>query len=255
MIDDWSPENLPILLRERSLITSTAREPYKIGYAKVTKQDEDSILALDNMFEDEPESVRLQGRYEASDTDWLKKYIDIPYQISYYFPSSPRSSRYGKGSYGKDDLTYKALYEALCNSFNGGIRFIESYFSTTFKDHMESEYKMAIRMLKQQIANEAQARRGRHKAYLRNFDVWSKPLIDSTFSELARKTKKDIINSLMTGKIDLLKSTVSLRTIQARAKLGISGDKMFYATGRLIKSIKVSVILLSKDTASLEGDS
>jgi hypothetical protein len=108
--------------------------------------------------------------------------------------------------------------------------------------------------LKQMIADEAQARRRSHRAYLSNYDTWTSPMVRATFGRLARETKYDIIASLASGKIPLAKSGISPKTMAARARLGISSNAVFYATGRLISSIVVSVILLDGATAVKEEE-
>jgi hypothetical protein len=258
MVDDWVPENMPIMLMSRSLLTATKAVPYRIGNARATQQDEDSIIALDKMFEQhadkEEETMRLQGRYEPEGgTSWMDQLIDLPYQVSYYFPSQLRNPLYGAGRYGSEDLTFKALYEALCNAYNGGRRFIEDYFLSCFQDRMGNRYKEAVHALKQEIADEAQRRRAAHKAYLSNFDTWSAPRTMRVFRELAKETKRDIKASLETGQIPLLKNGLSESTLRWRKKLGIQSNEVFYATGRLIGSIQVSVILLDEQTAEKEG--
>lgn len=253
------------MLLNRSLVTSTRAKPIKIGVARVTAADEDSLLAFDAAFEDRANEeedvdgnrqvpdVAMASRYEA-DAPWLQELTGLSYQISYYFPSSVRNNAVGLGKYGKNGMTYRILYEALCNAFNGGQRFIEYYFSSVFEYHMKSKYDAAIRDLKQRIADEAQARRLAHKAYLRNYTEWAQPLTKGTFNALAIETKKDIVASLASGKIPLAKGGLSLRTIKAREKLGIPSTAIFYATGALIGSIVVSVILLDKATAAIEGE-
>jgi hypothetical protein len=206
-------------------------------------EDDDAILGIDER----------AVRFEA-EADWLSDFIEMPYQISYYFPSRLRNNRAGRaGMYGSPGMTFQRLYDLLCEAFNGGRRFIEDYFLFVFHDHLGYEYEAAVHGLKQRIADEAQSRRQRKKAYLRNFEEWSSPMTKNTFSVLAKETKADIIRSLQTGKIPLAMGNVSKRSLEARRKLGIPGNQVFYATGRLIKSIRVSVILLEKDTAAEAG--
>jgi hypothetical protein len=150
-------------------------------------------------------------------------------------------------------MTFRVLYEALCIAYNGGRRFMEDYFLSVFESHMKPKYDKAVRSLKQNIADEAQRRRKAHKAYLSNYDVWAAPMTKSVFEDLARETKTDIVNSLASGLIPLHKGGLSDRTLQARKKLGIPSTAIFYATGRLISSIVVSVILLDQQTAAKEG--
>lgn len=261
MTDDWKPENIPIMLLSRSLLTATKTAPYRIGAARVTAQDEDSLIAMDKLFEDsanededEFSRGRLPGRYQAEGVDWIDELVDLPYQISYYFPSQTRNARVGMGKYGSSGITFKVLYEALCNGWNEGRRFIEDYFLSAFRDRMYGEYADAVHGLKQRIVDEALTRRKRKKAYLHNFEQWSSPLTKQTFSELARRTKRDIVSCLSSGKIPLRKNGLSPSTIRTRARLGIDSTQVFYATGRLISSIQVSVVLLDPLTAEREGD-
>jgi hypothetical protein len=261
MIDDWKPENLPIMLMSRSLLTATKTAPFRIGTARVTASDQDAIIAMDKLFEDQANEDedeisrgRLPGRYQADGQDWIEELTDLPYQISYYFPSRLRNNRVGTGSYGSNDMTFKVLYEALCTGWNGGRRFIEDYFLSCFRDRMQERYAEAVVQLKQDIADEAQQRRARKKAYLHNFDAWSGSMTKETFSDLGKQTKQDIIACLSTGKIPLNKNGISEQTMRTRQRLGIDSSAVFYATGRLIGSIQVSVVLLDKNTADKEGN-
>lgn len=259
MTDDWTPDNLPIMLMNRSLLTATRDRPIRIGKARVTDSDQDAILAMDSVFDDrvaEEESqdggFRIPSRYEAS-ADWITELTDLPYQVSYYFPSKLRPNRVGTKTYGSGKMTFRVLYEALCEGWNAGRPFIEDYFLSVFESHMKHQYEDAVRMLKQQIADEAQRRRKAHKRYLSNYETWSSPLVKQVFSDLAIETKKDIVASLASGRIPLAKHGLSPRTLEARRRAGIGSDQVFYATGRLIESIVVSVILLDNSTAEKEG--
>jgi hypothetical protein len=256
--DDWTPDNLPIALMSRSLLTATKATPFRIGTARVTAQDEDSLLALDKLLDlevdDDGESV-LPGRRETGqETDWVGDLTGMPYQISYYFPSRVRPIHAGTGKYGSPGLTFKALYEALCDGFNGGRRFIEDYFLSCFRDRMAPMYEEAVHDLKQRIADEAQRRRGAHRAYLSNFEEWVGPWVTQVFKQLGAATKQDIVQCLAIGKIPLQKTALHSRTILARERLGIPSTEVFYATGRLINSIQVSVILLDHETAEREEE-
>jgi hypothetical protein len=244
VIGGWSPDNLPVMLLDRSLLTATKSRPYAVRNARIMHEDADSLLGVD-------ETVY---RFEA-EANWLAELVDLPYQVSYYFPSQVRNNRVGgKGVYGAAGMTFTRLYDLLCEAFNGKRRFIEDYFLSVFREHLGDAYKAAVHGLKQRIVDEAQQRRQRKKAYLRNFDEWSSPMTKETFSALARETKADIIRSLQNGQIPLLMHSLSARTLDARRKLGIEAGSVFYATGRLIRSIRVSVILLSEGTAREAGE-
>jgi hypothetical protein len=284
MTDNWTPDNVPILPLDRSLLAATKARPFRVGTAKATQADEDAIVALDDEFYRRVEEAQaamergapgwhppafvvdrdaMQNRYEAP-ADWLGDFIELPYQVTYYFPSTVRNNRVGKGTYGKSGMTFRVLYEALCEGYNGGRKFIEDYFLSAFQDHMRPAYLEAVHDLKQHIADEAQRRRhakprdgktGRfvHNTWLDDFETWSSPMTQETFKKLARETRKDIAASLQSGRVPLQKKGLSKRTVAARDRLGIAGDSVFYATGRLIRSIHVAVVLLDKNTASKAG--
>jgi hypothetical protein len=244
MTDNWRPDNLPIMLMNRSLLTATKSKPYAARSGRVMYEDEDALLGVDERI----------YRFET-DADWMADFLDLPYQVSYYFPSQVRNNRVGKaGSYGVAGMTFTRLYDLLCEAFNGKRRFIEDYFLSVFRSHLGDEYKALVHDLKQRIVDEAQRRRRRKKAYLRNFDEWSSVMTKDTFSALAKETKADIVRSLQNGQIPLLMRGLSARTLEVRRKLGIQSNSVFYATGRLIKSIQVSVVLLSEDTAREVGE-
>lgn len=261
MTDDWKPENLPILLMDRSLLTATRPKPYRIGTAKATLANDEAMLGFDNILGDKADeevdddaspSSQLQGRYQAG-ADWIEELTGMPYQVSYYFPSDVRNNRVGLGTYGSPNMTMKVLYQALCAKFNGGRPFIEDYFLSAFEDHMRDRYDQAVTDLKQRIADEAQKRRKAHRAYLSNYDTWASPMTKSVFNQLAKETKQDIVASLASGRIPLNKGSLSKSTMDTRERLGIDSTQVFYATGRLIRSIIVSVVLLDQSTADKEG--
>lgn len=259
MTDDWTPDNVPIMLQSRSLLTATRSKAFQIGRARATAQDEDAMLALDQSYEmradrqvdaeSQEDGWTLQGRREG-EADWLQELTGMPYQVTYYFPSKLRNNRVGPGKYGSGNMTFRVLYEALCEAFNAGRLFIEDYFFSAFEDNMKDRYEAAVRTLKQQIVDEAQKRRRLHRAYLSTYNSWVSPMTKNTFETLARETKADIIACLASGRIPLAKNGLSERTLAARRRLGIGSEAVFYATGRLISAIVVSVILLDGTTAS-----
>lgn len=266
MTDQWIPERVPILLQSRSLLTATQGKPHEIGYARIGVQDYNAMIAIDRDLEKrDPNDLRPQDRggFMANpmtmqnrtqvEAQWLEQILDIPYQVTYYFPSYVRSPRVGSGVYGAKGLTYRVLYEALCNGFNGGRRFIDDYFLGLFEQHMRPKYEAAVNALKVQLVREARKRRGQHKAYFSNYDLWAKQHVRQTFNELALETKRDIEISLSTGMIPLQMTALSPRTVAIRQRLGISSTAVFYATGRLVRSIIVSVILLSKKTGDKQS--
>jgi hypothetical protein len=182
-IDNWTPDNLPVLFQGRSLLTATRREAFTIGKARLTGNDDAAVIALDDSLEREWERVNdavergaygfnaraphpfiadratMQNRYEVA-APWLEDFLgETPWQATYYFPSKLRNNQVGNGVYGDSRLTYRVLYEALCNGYNKGRRFIEEYFLSLFQEHMRSSFELAVHELQRRIMDEVNRKR------------------------------------------------------------------------------------------------
>lgn len=278
MTDEWDKERLPYFLRDRSLLSAANSKPMFIGNARVAREDLDSMVGISygidsivdfdsgdyekKVKKEMKKEYNLKARYDVtSDSEWLGELIDdLPYQVTYYFPSIKRDNKVGKGTYGSKQMTFRVLYDFLCTNFNGGRRFIDEYFLTVFEQRMKPAYDKAISDLKAELREELINSDGgvlenisqrllkkRRSKKLSEYNAWANPRITQTLNSLARKTKNDIITCLRTGKINLVKETLSARTVQKRMKLGLPIHSIFYATGRLIKSIKVTVLIVGNE--------
>lgn len=278
MTDEWDKERLPYFLRDRSLLSAVNSKPMFVGNARVAKEDLDSMVGIsygidsivDHDSDDYDKELKkemrkkydVKARYDVTqDSEWLSElFDDLPYQVTYYFPSIKRNNKVGKGTYGSKQMTFRVLYDFLCTNFNGGRRFIDEYFLTVFEQRMKPAYDKAIADLKAELKEELINSNGgmlenisqrlskkRRNKKLSEYKAWANPRITQTLNSLARKTKNDIITCLRTGKISLVKEGLSARTIARRMKLGLPTNSIFYATGRLIKSIKVTVLLVGNE--------
>jgi len=278
MTDEWDKERLPYFLRDRSLLSAANSKPMFVGNARVAREDLDSMVGISygidsivdfdsgdyekEVKKEMKKEYNLKARYDVtSDSEWLGELIDdLPYQVTYYFPSIKRDNKVGKGTYGSKQMTFRVLYNFLCTNFNGGRRFIDEYFLTVFEQRMKPAYDKAISDLKAELREELinsdggilenishRLSKKRRSKKLSEYNAWANPRITQTLNSLARKTKNDIITCLRTGKINLVKEALSARTVQKRMKLGLPIHSIFYATGRLIKSIKVTVLIVGNE--------
>lgn len=294
MTDDWTDDDIPIfdITGRSSLLMATKGKPFAIGRGFVDAKTDDAMLAIDKELSDmynldlrpqdyreapdfepkfnpvtasdeainrfkesmqRPKKSPRSSRYEA-DADWLGSVFDLPYQVSYYFPNTVRPNKVGKGAYGAGKFTFRNLYEFLCDTFNGGERFIEKYFATVFKEHMQTKFDSAVMELKRELRAEIDKRRAWKKRWKSNYDEWAGPWVRGTLTQLARETKKDMATSLATRGIPLRKVNLSEATLKTRRDLGLSSKAVFYATGRLIKSIVVTIVLLDPATAGRQQE-
>lgn len=294
MTDDWTDDDIPIfdITGRSSLLMATKGKPFAIGKGFVDAKTDDAMLAIDkelaNMYDLDlrPQDYREAPDFEpkfnpvtaseqsvnrfkesmyrpnkssrssryATDADWLGEIFDLPYQVSYYFPNTVRANKVGKGVYGAGKFTFRDLYEFLCDTYNGGERFIEKYFATVFKEHMQAKFDSAVMELKRELRAEIDKRRARKKRWKSNYDEWAGPWVRGTLTLLARETKKDIATSLATRGIPLRKVNLSQTTLKIRRDLGLSSNAVFYATGRLIRSIVVTIVLLDPSTAGRQQE-
>ena len=186
-------------------------------------------------------------------------------QISYSFPKAIRRNTFvrrdgsGKGTYGVDGISFRLLYEFLCETFNSGEYFIDTYFNTIFDtrpvyDELEDLNESIIGDIEEEKAallGEIVYRKDRQpdmryrasKRYVALF-AWLNPVRAGAASRVARRIQDDIVDCLATGRIPLRKSKVSASTLEKRERLiGLGDDKFFYASGQLIRSLQVYVEL------------
>lgn len=185
-------------------------------------------------------------------------------RVTYSFSHAIRSSRFvkisgGIGAYGATGFSFRLLYEFLCEAFNSGESFIDTYFERIFDTRSVSD---ELNQLNDGIINEIDAEKEElvsqlittkngaldqrysvNKRYT-SLKVWKNPVRKTECARVASDIKRDIVSCLSSGRIPLRKNRVASSTLEARKRfLGIDGNKFFYASGQLIEHLSIFVEL------------
>lgn len=202
-------------------------------------------------FTDNAAAVLKNGTHkiDQSSTGVTKK---VKIDIGYRFPETVRPYRFNGKTYGTKGMRYSDLYEILCVHFNGRY-FIEDYFARYLKPHFSKEIQNTKKIIHKEIKREISfiqkatriTKKGAlDKRYtignkrLQDFKFWKATLIKDHFNRLAKDIKKDIIRCLANGKIPLFHSNTP-ETKEKKEKIFGSSGETFYASGKLIESIKI----------------
>lgn len=211
---------------------------------------------------------------------WLKKdeedlpdiSDDFEWQITYSFPATIRNPYTQNGvTYGGKNVTFRRLYLILCEHFNGGEYFIDSYFDSvypyTVKPIVDEKLSTAKSELLQladsmiQELNEQNMEEGlgdiqinkdgtlsrratniNKRAYkaLGEYESFASEWEASEGDEVASIIKQDIISCVTTGQLPCqFISAPRYSTMRKRIDAGLSPTPLFSATRQLIESIKL----------------
>jgi hypothetical protein len=149
------------------------------------------------------------------------------------------------------------LYEFLCEAYNGGHPFVDTYFDQIFKTRsIYAEFNGIYDTIQENINAEQlnlfmslpiksdgtpDMRYTASKRY-KDFKVWQDPIVRQDCKRLAEAVRDDIVVCLSTGRIPLRKKAVSKRTEKAREKLvGLDPSRFFFASGQLIRHLNIYV--------------
>jgi hypothetical protein len=212
--------------------------------------------------------VALQGSNRPGDFEM--EFFDMgPFQITYNFSRGIRKNTFPlknvlpyqpkvTGEYGAGGWSFRMLYEFLCEAYNGGYPFVDTYFGQIFKTRsVYAEFKGIYDTIQESINAEQLSlfmslplkkdgtpdmRYTASKRY-KDFKVWQDPIVKQDCKILAKAIRDDIVVCLSTGRIPLRKQEVSWRgTRQARAKLvGLNPSRFFFASGQLIRHLNIYV--------------
>jgi hypothetical protein len=192
---------------------------------------------------------------------------EVDCQITYSFPTEHRqgvTSVVGKFAgtrvwYGSERFTFRQLYDFLCARFNGGERFVDAYFQTVFPysavggrfkrfeqrmyAELNAEYdaRWSAALARKQTKAGAPDMRTAQGLRLKDFDVWRQGRVGSELERFRRDVRDEIIQSLSTGKIPLIRQSNLPETMELRRSLGLYSEHIFYASGRLIESIEIDI--------------
>lgn len=212
-----------------------------------------------NATESDVESLHIPKRYDIEDN--LDNFIfsdeDFDFQITYKFRAGIRRIMFNGVKYGAPNMTFRRLYELLCQHFNDGNYFIEQYFESVYPANGMKEYVDAeleeVRMYLTSIAEsyignvriKADGTLDRRykdnkglKTRLRAYEKFAKQWENVKGKEIAERIKEDIISSLATGVIPLSKTWLAKETINKRIVAGLDSPlSVFYASGQLINNL------------------
>jgi len=221
-------------------------------------------------------------KYLNNSKDFDSEYSGVgPFQITYNFSKAVRSNLFSSRStakavhslasqavYGESGWSFRALYEFLCDYFNGGYPFIDTYFGQVFKtrpvyqrfltiysdiqeDIAEEQfgYYQTLPLNKDNTPNKSYSVSKRFK----DFRVWQDPIVRMGCRRVADEIRGDIINCLVSGRIpmshkpgksgSLGPTSVSLATAKVRERLaGMNHPtRLFFASGQLISNLNIYV--------------
>lgn len=196
--------------------------------------------------------------------------------LFYHFPEDVRNNavtyswfRSGatrEGTYGADNMTFRRLYEILCQKFNSGRYFIDDYFNDspwylddnyTVREQVSdmldqvqerlSEYEgTAGRWLPRNVSGAPDMRYNVSKEYMAGFKNLESQAVQEGLQDLSHRIKEDIVQRLMLGEIPLSNPQLSESTRYKKEAAGFAfPDSKFYATGQLINSISIDFYVWS----------
>jgi len=172
-----------------------------------------------------------------------------------------RSKSKGMGQYGAANMSFRRLYGLLCEAYNGGVPFIDTYFSRVFKtrrvyeqflnnnkviqDAIDIEQQTIYQSLPKKADGTPDRRFSAYKKFS-DFKVWQDPIIKQGCERMAADIRHDIVVCLSNGRLPLRGTrgaTVLPRTQKQRAKLRgiVHPNRLFYASGQLIHALNIYV--------------
>jgi len=193
--------------------------------------------------------------------DFEPEYFNMgPFQITYNFSRAVRKNRFSGKEYGASGWSFRMLYEFLCSTYNNNVLFIDTYFDKVFKTRpVHSRFLAIYDDIQHDINNEQfdlfqsvplkndgtpDMRYTVSKKFM-DFKVWQDPIIKQGCKRIANEIRHDIEVCLSTGRLPLngrRGSNVSPRTEKIRREFaGFHPNRLFYASGQLIKHLNVFV--------------
>lgn len=203
-----------------------------------------------------------RGQWKKKDPDSLIDFSqDFDWQITYSFPNTLRDPMFSGKRYGGSTVTFRRLYLILCEHFNGGEFFIDTYFNEVYPasyvknvvdksldkiksdllDYASSEFEGTKITKSGKFDKRYKVNRGA-KARLKRYESFAKEWEDYEGEKLADLIKEDIIASLESGVIPL-NFRDEANTKRARKYADIPETPTLYATTQLINSLQLFVTI------------
>lgn len=196
--------------------------------------------------------AKLPVRYEIEELA-SENADDFEWQITYSFPATLRANIFNGYKYGGDYVTFRRLYLILCEHFNDGEYFIDTYFKKVYPYTMKQRVDYLMQDTKEGLLELANSnlydvrlnndgsldKRFNIEKRLADYKVFAEEWENGLGEDIAREVKEDIIASLHTGIIPLNR-VLDKRTIRLRERAGLDTEHLFYASGSLINSIQLN---------------
>ena len=263
----YKPAPAKLTGRELMFAQKGLDEHYRLGYER-------SMPVFDFTAPDANHPImtrRIAKQYPKPD-DFEPEYFNMgQFQITYNFSHAVRKNNFpvkdalflgskAVKEYGASGWSFRMLYEFLCSTYNNNVLFIDTYFDKVFKTRPVHSRFLAIYDDIQDAINNEQfelfqsvplkndgtpdMRHAASKKFM-DFKAWQDPIIKQRCKRIAGEIRHDIEVCLSTGKLPLngrRGSNVSPTTEKIRREFaGFHPNRLFYASGQLIKHLNVFV--------------
>ena len=260
----YKPTLAKLTGRELMFAQKGIGEHYRLGYER-------SVPVFDFVAPGINHPIMTRHIVKPKLEDFEPEYFDMgPFQITYNFSHAVRKNNFPvkpllfnsktMKEYGASGWSFRMLYEFLCSTYNNNVLFIDTYFDKVFKTRpVHSRFLAIYDDIQHNINNEQfdlfqsvplkndgtpDMRHAASRKFM-DFKVWQDPIIKQGCKRIANEIRHDIEVCLSTGKLPLSGrrgSNVSPRTEKARSKfVGFHPNRLFYASGQLIKHLNVFV--------------
>lgn len=199
---------------------------------------------------------------------------DFDWQITYNFPATIRNPITQNGArYGGKNVTFRRLYLILCEHFNGGEYFVDTYFDSVYPYTIKSLIDEKLSSVKEELidvanytfnevnelneeegleeikvnkdgalSKSASARNKRAYKALAEYEQFAREWEDNEGEEVAKLIKEDIISCVTSGQLPCqFLSAPKKSTVKKRFRAGLAPTPLFSATEQLINSIQLYV--------------
>ena len=216
---------------------------------------------------------RVTLRHLGRPEDFDPRFFDMgPFQVTYNFSHAIRKNNFpvkhqlpfstkSVKKYGASGWSFRMLYEFLCEVYNMGVPFVDTYFEHVFPSRPVYTKFLSLYEDIQDGINREQfdlfstvplksdgTPDMRHTVSKRfaDFSVWRAPIIRQGCKSLAGEIRHDIEICLSTGKLPLRGrhgTTISRKSERLRDTLGgmAHRNRLFYASGQLIRHLNIYI--------------
>jgi len=211
---------------------------------------------------------RIAMQYLNRPEDFSPDFFDMgAFQITYNFSKEIRNNLFSSKDvslmleeYGASGWSFRALYEFLCEYYNHGQPFIDTYFGQVFssrpvyrrflaiydniQDRISAEQFDLFQNLPLRADGTPDMRYAASKRFA-DYAVWQDPIIRQGCRDIANEIRADIVWCLHSGRIPMSgrSNVVAKATEKRRAQLeGMRHPyRLFFASGQLIRHLNIFV--------------